>query len=93
MEKEMISLLRRLYRLYIHAYYQHFDGFCEVEKKNHCYEKFSFFVKSTALVSDRDLRPYLSVEEMKMYINGMNDYYYFCLLKWMRDYLVRKKAD
>ena len=74
-QKEMSFTLRRLYRLYLHAYYQHHNAFAEEERRKHIYEKFFGFVTSSGLLSEKDMKPYLSVEDMTLLV-------YNCTVCW-----------
>lgn len=60
----MSSLLRRLYRLYLHAYYHHFSVFAELEVQQHLYDRFYQFVTSSLLLSEKDMSPFLPLDEV-----------------------------
>ena len=62
--KDIATVLRRLYRLYLHAYYQHFSVFGEVELQQHLYERFYRFVTTNRLLSEKDMKPFLSLDEV-----------------------------
>ena len=68
--KELSSLLRRLYRLYLHTFYNHLDGFCEEERKTHLYEKFYSFAWNSSLLTLKEMKPHLSDSEMREYVYG-----------------------
>ena len=77
--KDIATVLRRLYRLYLHAYYQHFSVFGEVELQQHLYERFYRFVTTNRLLSEKDMKPFLSLDEVFAVIyNAMCD----CLLQY-----------
>lgn len=67
-QKEMFVSLRRLYRLYLHSFYQHYGAFVEAEKMRHMYSKFFGFVTCSGLLSEKDMKPYLSLDEMNEYV-------------------------
>ena len=62
--KDIATVLRRLYRLYLHAYYQHFSVFGEVELQQHLYERFHRFVTTNRLLNEKDMKPFLSLDEV-----------------------------
>lgn len=63
-QKDMSSMLRRLYRLYLHAYYQHFSVFVEIETQQHLYDRFYRFVTSSLLLCEKDMNPFLPLDEV-----------------------------
>lgn len=65
LEKELSLVLRRLYRLHVHAIYNHFESFLELEKRERVYEKFLHFVLCTQLLSEKMLKPYIPYESIK----------------------------
>lgn len=88
LQQELSSLLRRLYRLYLHAFYQHRIAFAEEEMTRHSYEKFHFFVMYTELITEKDLKPYLSIEEMTMSI-----YDYDSFVLWIKLFPVKRNEN
>ena len=44
--------------------------------KHHMYEKFYYFVAGSSLLSERDMRPFLSLDEMR---NAVYGHMYICL--------------
>jgi len=54
------DIYKRLFRLYAHIYYSHFDKVCSIGAKAHlntCFKHFVFFVLEFKLVEDKDLAP------------------------------------
>ena len=91
-QKEMFASLRRLYRLYLHAFYQHYGAFAEAEKRRHMYAKFFGFVTCSGLLSERDMKPYLSLDEMNEYV--YSSFSLCCIIydPWRRFFRERRRG-
>jgi len=58
--RQVKDIYKRLFRLYAHIYYSHFDKICAIGAKAHlntCFKHFIFFVLEFRLMDDRDMAP------------------------------------
>ena len=54
------NLFKRLYRVFVHVYINHFDKVVAMEAEAHinqCYKHFYCFVKEFSLIEERELSP------------------------------------
>jgi len=59
-KKQVKDIYKRLFRLYAHIYYSHFDKICAIGAKAHlntCFKHFIFFILEFQLVDEKDLAP------------------------------------
>lgn len=53
-------IFKRLFRVYAHIYYSHFERFVSLQAEKHlntCFKHFIFFVKEFDLIDSRELKP------------------------------------
>lgn len=54
------QIFRRLFRVFVHVYYHHFQKLTEIGAEAHintCYKHFYFFVKEFKLIDPKELAP------------------------------------
>eukprot|EP00051_Salpingoeca_urceolata_P007154 m.95071 g.95071 ORF g.95071 m.95071 type:complete len:213 (-) comp15141_c1_seq2:1320-1958(-) len=54
------QIFRRLFRVFVHVYYHHFDKLCEIGAEAHintCYKHFYYFIVEYKLVDPKEIEP------------------------------------